>query len=53
MKSVLVVVGFLIAGFIDYSFYGDGGGPVVQDADSAGADVESIDYSISSSGYAY
>ena len=47
MKNVLVVVGFLIAGFIAYSFYGDGGGPVVQDADSAVTDVESIDYSIS------
>ena len=47
MKNVLVVVGFLITGFIAYSFYGDGGGPVVQDADSAVTDVESIDYSIS------
>ena len=47
MKNVLVVVGFLIVGFIAYSFYGDSGGPVVQDLDGAVADVEPIDYSIS------
>ena len=47
MKNVLVVVGFLIVGFIAYNFYGDSGGPVVQDADSTVADVEPIDYSIS------
>ena len=47
MKNVLLVVGFLIAGFVVYSLYGDGGDPVVQDTGSAAANAEPIDYSIS------
>ena len=47
MKNILLVFGFLISGFIVYSFYGDGDDPVAQDADSVVANVDPIDYSIS------
>jgi hypothetical protein len=47
LKNVLLVVGFLIAGFVVYTFYNVDGDDVAQNADNPPVDVESIDYSIS------
>lgn len=47
LKNVILVIGFLIAGFVVYSFYSDGGGPVSQTTAIAVENAAPIDYSIS------
>lgn len=47
MKKVLLVVGFLVAGFVAYHLYGNSVGPVAQGADNSLTIREQINYTIS------